>query len=917
VKPSSSPRPPRLTGRLLGWAAKRLDTPELPDDAADIFAERVLRYGPGPARRWYRSQTLAAFAHVVLVTRSGPGVKWLRPGRHRTDRRRSTLHLEPDMFRGFFADLRSAMRSLRREPGFVLLAVLTLGVGVGSTATVFGMVDQLLLRPVPGVADPDRAAYVEIQPAPGAHSRYAPGLNVAEFNELRAETNLVSGIAQYDNNGYWPVSADGQHTVIAFTEGIYGDYFGVLGVHPSEGRLLRADESLGDPRVVVISEKLRQELFGDGGEVAGRTIQVDGQPVTVLGVAGGGFQGARRSLPAQMWVPYSALTLYNGYPSLEEAVSRPHYFMSLVARLGPGVQPEQAEAQIRSVLDGIARAHPDDEFVQQATATLLPGLRVSPETARRTFASLHIFLVVVGLVLLIACANVATLLLMRNVRRRGLVATRRALGASSGRIARYHLAESALLAGLGTATGLFVAWLVAVPLAGQRVARGLPAFAGFHMDVRVLMFAVAASVVTLVGFGAVPAMLAGRFDLSNALRAAGNADTQRMASVRRLMSAGQIAVCITLLTGAALLVRTVRNLYAIDTGISVEGLATVDIGQPANLGHPSALPDVYRDLVAAADGVSGVEGAAMDAGGPLAGRSSTDIAFPEKPERTMSAVVRPVTPGWFDVVRLPMARGAPFRDGDWRPGATPVPMVVTSALAQRVFGSTDVVGRTLLARISLDGMQEARVVGVSRDVRLPDQPDKPLDAFFVPLSAFPFKAVTLVVRAHSFDRQVGTGIREAVQRVLPNAVPPDLVPLTAQLGHAFTDQRALGGILELLSVLAAILASVGLYGVIAFSVAQRRREFGIRMALGAEDRRIARLVLGDAATIVAVGTAAGLLGAYMLSILLANRLYGVAPVDPTSYAAAAGLFALVAAAACWIPTRAAMRADPVETLRDA
>jgi len=819
------------------------------------------------------------------------------------------------MLRDFFADLRTAVRALRREPGFVLLAVVTLGVGVGSTATVFGMVNQLLLRPVAGVADPDGAAYVELRPAPDAN--VWPALNTAQFDELRAGTELLSGIAAYGNCGPRQVSADGQHTVLAFAESIYGDYFGVLGVHPSEGRLLTADESLGDPRVAVISETLRQDLFGDAGNVAGRTIQVDGQTVTVLGVAGDGFRGPRRSLEAQMWVPYSALTLYNGF-SMDALTHREyHLIMSFVARLRAGVSPAQAEAQLRSILDGIARRNPDDKFIRQVTANLLPGLRVPPETARRTYSALRVFVVVVGLVLLLACANVATLLLMRNVTRRGVVATRRALGASPGRIARYHLTESALLAALGTALGLFVAWLIAVPFAGQRLARGMPAMAGFHMDVRILLFAVGASAVTLVGFGAVPAMLAGRFDLLDALRAGSSSDTQRMAGFRRIMSAGQIGACIALLTGAVLLVRTVRNLYAIDTGISVEGIATVDLGQPGNLGDLSALPDVYRDLVAAVRGVSGVEGVAMDAGGPLAGRSRTDIAFPEEPGQTLPADIRPVTPGWFDVVRLPMVRGGPFRDGDWRPGSAPVPMVVTSALAHRLFGGTDVLGRTLLVRLSPDGMKEARIVGVSRDVRLPVEPDKPLDAFFVPLSSFPFTDVTLVVRAHSFNPQGGREIRQAVQRVLPNAVPPDLTLLTARLGNEFSEQRALGRLLTFLSTLAVILASVGLYSVIAFSVAHRQREFGIRMALGAEDHRIARLVLGDAAAIVGVGTAAGLVGAYALSILLANQLYGVAQVDPISYTAAALLFALVAAAACWTPTRAAMRADPIETLRDA
>lgn len=824
------------------------------------------------------------------------------------------------MLGDLLAELRFAARTLRREPGFVLLATVTLGVGVGSTATVFGMVNQLVLRPVPGVADPDGAAYVVFEAKPDEDFRYSTelntGLSAEDFDELREGADLLSGMAAYGNNGTRHVSADGQHVVLASAETIYGDYFEVLGVRPSEGRLLRGEESLGNPHVAVISEKLRRELFGDSGEAAGRTIQVDGHSATVLGVVGDAFQGARRSRKAQMWVPLSALTIYNGF-SKEKVMGRDVDCQYLVARLRDNLHPARAEAQIRSIIEGIAGTHPDDDVLRRVNPVLLPGLRVPPETTRYTYASLRVFFVTVGLILLLACANVASLLLMRNVTRRGLVATRRALGASPGRIARSQLTESALLAALGTAVGLIVAWLIAVPFAGQRVARGMPAFAGFHVDLGMLVFAVVASAVTLVGFGAVPAMLAGRFDLAGALKEARGSDTQRLAGIRRIMSAGQIAVCIALLTGAALLVRTVRNLYDVDTGLSVEGIATVPLGPPSDLGPPAALANTYRDLVASVRGVPGVESAAMDAGGPLAGRSNIDVAHPERPGQTIPADIRAVTPGWFDLVRLSMVRGAPFREGDWRPGSSPIPMVVTSALAQRVFGSTDVVGRTLLARVSMDGgMKEARIVAVSGDVRLPSEPDDVLDAFFVPLSSFPYKPVTLVVRAPPVDQRVVRGILQAVQEVLPNMIPPEPTPLTAQLESAFTEQRALGRLLGLLSTLAAILASVGLYSVIAFSVAQRRREFGIRLALGSEGRGIAVLVLGDAAAIVALGTALGFVAAYMLSILLANRLYGVGQVDPISYAAAASLFALVAAAASWAPTRKAVEANPLETLRD-
>jgi ABC-type antimicrobial peptide transport system permease subunit len=261
-----------------------------------------------------------------------------------------------------------------------------------------------------------------------------------------------------------------------------------------------------------------------------------------------------------------------------------------------------------------------------------------------------------------------------------------------------------------------------------------------------------------------------------------------------------------------------------------------------------------------------------------------------------------------------MVDGRPFTDEEWAPGAATLPVVVTASMARHLFGRTDVLGRKLL--INVGDMQEATVVGVSQDMRMPDAPDRPLDAIFLPMASFPVKSVTLVVRTRSLDAGTAKGIQQALDRVLPNPVPPGLAPIKSSYAQLFAEQRTFGRLLELLSVLAVILASVGLYSVIAFSVAQRRREFGIRMALGAEAARIVRHVLKDAAAIVAVGTGAGLLGAYMLSILLANQLYGVAQVDPLSYGGAVLLFATVAALACWLPARSATRADPVETLRE-
>jgi putative ABC transport system permease protein len=824
------------------------------------------------------------------------------------------------MLRDLLADLRSALRSLRREPGFVLLAVLTLAVGVGCTATVFGMVNQLVLSPLPGVRDPDRAAYLEMNEPPGARFQ-TPTLNTPDFDELRQAATLLSGLASSGPSGMPQVSSGGGPAVRVTTATVYGQFFHILGVQPAEGRLLRADESLGDPRIAVISQELRAKLFGDVKNVAGRTIQVDGQSVTIVGVAGGGFQGLDRRIPVQMWLPFSSLTVFNGFKP-EDLTGRDFgghrgnaWQEGLVARLKPGVSVEAAEAQLRTLLRDLAAEHPDDAYLLKANPVLVPGLPLSPQVVSFVSRSLTLFAGAVVLVLLIACANVATLLLMRNITRRGAIATWRALGASPGRITRRHLTESALLAALGTAAGLGVAWLFAALFHGLRITRVLPALNGFTVDLRVLAFAVAAAVVTLLIFGAVPAMLSGRFDLAATLQAAGSRETHGMAGLRRLLSTAQIAVSITLLTGAALLIRTVHNLYAIDTGLSLDGVSTLALGSPGALGSSSELAGVYRNVLDAVGQAPGVESVGLGMRNPLSQTvTQTAVAMPESPDRTTFRNVRPVTTGWFRTLGVHMVDGRPFTDEEGQPGAATLPIVLTTSMARHLFGRTDVVGRKLL--VNVGDMRRATVVGVSQDMRLPDAPDRPLDAIFLPMASFPVPSVTLVVRTRSLDAGTARGIQQALDGVLPNPVPPGLAPINSSYAELFAAQRTLGRLLEILSILAAILAAVGLYGVIAFSVAQRRREFGIRVALGAEARGIARLVLGNAAAIVVVGTGVGLVGAYMLSILLANQLYGVAQVDPLSYGGAALLFALVAALACWMPARAAMRADPVETLRE-
>ncbi|MHB1194836.1 MAG: ABC transporter permease [Longimicrobiales bacterium] len=818
------------------------------------------------------------------------------------------------MHPGVFTDVRIAARTLRREPGFVFLVVLALSVGIGSTATVFGTVNRLVWRPVPGVPDPTRAVHMVALTAEGTSiSTGWFSSTRAELEELREGATLLTGLASFGFSGSPRVSGPGGAPVRVAMQAVYGDYFGILGVHPAAGRLFRADETGvdADPLVAVISQDLAAKLFGSAEEAAGRTMLVDGRSVQVLGVAGGGFRGTLRAHETDVWLPYSSLAVFNGF-SLGDLRDR-RMADWVVARLQGRADAESAEAQLNSVLQRIVEERPEGgESLGSQRLLLLPGLSLPPEALEPTYAMLRLFGGLVTLVLLIACANVATLLLARNVVRRGAIATRRALGASPTRIARYHLMESLLLALLGSMAGLGVAWLLGLPFRSIRLP-GLPTFGAFGIDVRVLAFAAAAAVVTALLFGAAPAVLAGRMDLGETLRGGGSTGTARFEGPRRLLSAGQVAVSITLLVGAILLARSMQGLLAVDTGFAVDDIATVDLGTPDDLGKAADLPVVYRSLLDEVRRARGVEGAALDMAGPF-DRAGSQIALPETPlSNGLTAVIRPVSAGWLSLLDVPVLRGRPFAEREWETGA-PVPVVLTAALARRLFGTTDVIGRAVHMNLGSDAPGE--VVAVTADMNVPSEPARAIEAFLIPIESFPYlKSVTLLLRTSRLDAEVVSGVRRAVEQVVPSVVGVTPAPLLGSSSAQFSEQRGLRLLLGLLSAMAVGLATVGLYGVVSFGVARRAREIGIRIALGAERARIARLVLADAAIIVGGGTLVGLTGALILSALLQRWLFGIEPVDPVSYAAAALLFSLVALLACWAPTRAATRADPVEVLK--
>jgi len=571
--------------------------------------------------------------------------------------------------------------------------------------------------------------------------------------------------------------------------------------------------------------------------------------------------------------------------------------------------------QVEGILGRLSEADNESgRYLSEMRPWLFQGLNIPPLVLDRTYSSLRLMGIVVGLLLLLSCTNVANLLLFRSLRRRGTIATLRALGASTGRIARQQLALSLLIGVLGTIAGIGVGWLVSLPFKGASLVR-MPPFEGLVLDGRILLFGALTSVFTAIIFGALPSIVAGRFELAGALRGSSGRETGRLAKVRYALSTLQLSLGLALLVGAMLLVRTMQNLNAVDLGLDTENVVALSLDLPRDL-ELDERDLLYEELIATVVSLPEVSSGAIDPHGPVGASMVGRVSLPgAAQDQVLRPYLVPITPGWLELVHARVVNGRTFRADDWN-AAPPAPVVLTESLARQLFGRTDVAGERIDA--GFGSGNPAEIIGVIQDIRSPYSPDRPQDTFFMTPDGLPWALpmTTLVMRVSSFDRDVAGRIRSTVEGVLPHEPVPDPTLISERLDQVHSESRVYRNLMTLLAALAILLSAVGLYGVIAVSVTSRTREFGIRLALGAETSRIFRLVAVNVASIVVAGTLCGFAGAFALSRLLQSRLFGVTPLDPASYAAAAVMFMLVAMVACWIPTQRAVGVDPVSTLRE-
>ncbi|MEM7414603.1 MAG: ABC transporter permease [Gemmatimonadota bacterium] len=810
-------------------------------------------------------------------------------------------------------DLRAASRMFAREPGFVLVTVLTLSLGAGAAIAVFSMANTLALRPVPGVIDPHRGGYLTLLDADGVSSTSGfvdpKGLATLDFDRLREEATLLEHVGSFGNSPV-NVSVGGERPRSVSAGSVYGAFFEALGTRPLEGRVLTAAD-VGfdaDPLVVVIAAELRDELFGPGGAAVGRTLIANGVPVEVVGVTPYGFRGALRRSTHQLWYPYPALVELIGFgrERLLDRYSTMHD--ELVVRPRPDATPDAIEAQVAGVLNGIANEYElDRDYLRGLTPRLFMGFTTGPGWRGRAVKLLSLLAGAVMLVLIVTCANAANLMLFRNARWRGRTAVRRALGASTGRIARTRLFECLILALAACGSGVLVAHGVYRAFRTHDILR-VPVFETFVFDGRIVAFALALSGGTTLLFGLLPALWAGRFSLAPALKASGGKETRSRARLRWWMAAGQIALSLTLLIGGVLLTRSTHNLFSVDTGMRVAEVGEVYVEFPGDQ-HTEASEALGHHMLESLRALPGVSGAAAALYGPhgpgMYGRAGLPGQDP------VEAEFQTVTAGYFELLGVKDWKGDPIvvEPEEWRTGVA----LLSESLATRLFGDADrAIGQKLSTRML--GEEDVQIVGVTGALRRPSRPDVDRDAIFIPWDGPIFSHASLLYRGRPLTDQLVSEASAVAAEALPLMPIPTTGAASDDMDAYHAESRLLGRLVAMLSGLATGMAAIGLYGVTSFAIAGRQRELGIRVAMGAGRTSIVGLVSRFCGSIVVVGVVSGLLGGALFSMVLRSRLFGIAPFDASAYLGTCLAFAVVAVLACWAPTRRALAVDPVRVL---
>jgi putative ABC transport system permease protein len=803
-------------------------------------------------------------------------------------------------------DLRYGTRMLMKNPAFTLVAVLALTLGIGADTAIFSVVNAVLLRPLPYDQSENLVFLTERSPV-------LEGMSVAypNFLDWREQNNAFESIGVFRRSDYNLTGGGEPERIVAGQ--VSADLFRVLRVNAARGRIFDNDEDKpGSPLVVVLSHALWQRRLGGDPNIIGQTLTLNGRDFTVIGIMPPSFQFPSR---VEMWTPVGQLAKDPGWESRGN-----HPGLYAMARLKPGVTVQQARDDMEIVAANLEKQYPDSNTGNRASLT--PALENVVGSIR---TALLVLLSAVGFVLLIACANVANLLLARASNRQKEMAIRTALGASRTRIVRQLLTESLILSFAGGAFGILLAhWGVQLIIAVSP--DSIPRFREIGLDARVLLFTMGVSLLTGIIFGLAPALQSSKPDLNETLKEAGRGSTGRRHIMRSILVVSEVALTLVLLIGAGLMIRSFYHLQRVDPGFSADNLLTFNVSLPQKkYPDPQQRINFYQQLLQNLTALPGVQSVGMATGLPL-GNNGWQSGFwiegrPEPPQgqRPLTEVAL-VGPGYFKAMQIPLLRGRDFNDQDVM-AAPPDPKhpefrrptvtVIDEEFARRYWPDEDPLGQ----QITFWG-GKVTVVGIVRRVKMEGlNTDSNRVQSYYPFNQNPSGSMSVVVRTIGDP----TGLSNAVrQQVL--AIDPDQPIYSVQtMGQIWTDSIAPDRLFLMLlgtfATVALILAAVGIYGVMAYSVTQRTHEIGIRMALGAAQSNVLGMVIRQGMKLALAGLGLGLVGAWLVTRTMSSLLFGVSATDPLTFVVISLALAGVALGACFLPARRATKVDPMIALR--
>jgi len=819
----------------------------------------------------------------------------------------------PDLWK----DLRYAARTMRKNPFFVLSVVLTLGLGIGANTTVFTLINTLLLNPLPV---PNSSRLTSVIASDLAHtSRSTAPLPVSylDLKDYQARNQVFAGLAGYTipNPATFENSGGAERI---FVEIVSGNYFSTLGLDPARGRffLPEEDSAPGAHAVAVMSYAAWQQRFGGAPDVIGRTLRINRVNFTVIGIAPSKFIGVNSIFGPDLWIPASMAEQFMPGQMSGALTDRGKEAFEVVGRLKPGVNRARAQAELATVAAALAREYPDvDEGRGVVVRPIRDAIFDSAQSGTQNVLFAGIFLlVVVGIVLLIACSNVANLLLARGVARQHEIAVRLAIGASRGRLIRQLLTESASLGLLSGAAGLFIG------VAGVRALwSALPPGANFiapKLDPIVFVFTLLVALATGFLFGTAPALWASRVGVGDALKEQGRTvgRSRGSLSLAHGLLVGQVACSFLLLMTAALFLRSISRAYRMDPGFQTEHLA-IFMTNPGQAGYGEAQTrNFYRQVRERVANLPGIASASWASNLPLWGRLVHGVEIEGRQQRSKADVVasifNTVDVGYFETDGIPIESGRAFTRMD-RETSLPV-AIVNRKLAQDYWPGQNALGK----RLQLPGETAMReIVGIARTANYSALAEPPQACIYVPLAQHDSDSMILYVRSQGDPREIMAPVQREVRAAGPGIMVSDFRTGRMIVDNGLFQAKLAVMLLTVFGILALALASVGLYGIMAYSVRQRAREIGLRMALGASRGTVLRLILKRGLTLVGGGMAIGLLAAMVAGRLLARSLYGVSGADPLSIVGSAVLLLGVAFLGCYLPAVAASRVDPLTALR--